>query len=405
MQDLCFSNANVVDVVKGTVVPQQDIFVKDGHITSVAPHQLIHTVAKTVDCTGKYLCPGVMDMHVHLVWNGEVADPISLLDAEAPYVAMIRALQNAQASLRKGVTVVRDVGCNDDVTIYLASAMAKGLAWGSRIVPCGSAIQGTYGHVPCLGRIADSNDELVKAIRTLKNMQNKNGIKPQWIKIMVTGGAAGPEDVGPVMYSPDNMATIASEAHRLNMKISAHTLSRTGIEACIDAGIDTLEHAADIPEDKMDVMVEKGLTYIPTLWIYKVLAESKGVVDEYMSLKSQKVVEQQKVTFRRAMEKGVRIALGTDAGSPNFGPQPSVFGEMYVMNEYGMDKADVIKAATITPAEVLGLSAEKGTLEVGKDADILVLNGNPLSDLHVFETALDAVYQCGRFVSTADLIG
>lgn len=404
-EKICFSNVNVIDVKNACILEQYNVVIAAGKIVSVTAQNEKDTgdmSVKIIDGTGKYLCPGVMDMHVHLVWDGTLADPLTANRMEGPYIAMIRALHNAQDSLRKGVTVVRDVGCNGDVTIFLADAMRKGLTWGCDIIPCGSAITGSCGHVPSLSRIADTDDELVKAVRTLKSLENHAAIKCQWIKVMATGGAAGPEDVGPSMYSYQNLCTVAEEAHRLHMKVSAHALSREGICACIDAGIDTIEHGADIPEEKMDVMREQGQTLIPTLWIYKVLAESKGIVDDYMNQKAKKVVEQQKITFRNAMDKGVRIALGTDAGSPNFGPHPSVYGEMYVMNEYGMSRQEVVKAATITSAEVLGIADAKGSIEVGKDGDVLLLTENPFDTLHAFETALESVYQRGKRIPAFD---
>lgn len=394
MSSIIFRNANVLDVKTKHILSGQDVTIEDGIITDISSH----IPGKGIDCTGKYLCPGVMDMHVHMVWDGTKADPVTANIQDGPFIAMMRALHASQICLTKGITVVRDVGCNEDVTIYLADAMQKGLAWGCQIIPCGSAITGTYGHVPSIGHVADTNDELIKAIRSIKNKQNHANVKCQWFKIMATGGAAGPEDVGPSMYSMDNLHTIVAEAKRLHMKVAAHALSPEGIVACIDAGINTIEHGADIPVEKMDVMIEKGTTLVPTLWVYKVLAESKGIVDAYMNKKAIEVVKKQKVTFANAMKKDVRIALGTDAGSPNFGPHPSVFGEMYVMNEYGMPMDDVVKAATITPAEVLGIEKTKGSIEIGKDGDILLLSGNPFKNLHVFEDGLEAVYQKGRLV-------
>ena len=400
MQEVYFRNVNVVDVKKKRIIQRQDVTMKNGKITSLIPHTE-KKISGAIDCTGKYLCPGLMDMHVHLVWDGTLADPVTANIAEGPYVAMLRALHAAQEYLCRGITVVRDVGCNEDVTIYLAAAMRKKLVWGCQIIPCGSAITGTYGHVPSIGRIADTNDELIRAVRTIKNIQNHAGVSCQWVKIMATGGAAGPEEVGPAMYSEENLRIIMAEASRLHMKVAAHALSREGISSCIDASIHTIEHGADIPVEKIAAMKAKGITLVPTLWVYKVLAESKGIVDEYMSRKASDIVQQQKVTFRHALKSGIRIALGTDAGSPNFGPHPSVFGEMYVMNEYGMDAAEVVRAATIVPAEVLGIDACKGSIEEGKDGDVLLLSGNPLCDLHIFETRLEAVYQQGRLVPPA----
>lgn len=395
---ILFTNVNLVDVKQKCILPNYDVTIKDGIIQSVMPHSNQVSALPSVDGTGKYLCPGLMDMHVHLAWDGTLADPVTANIQEGPYVAMIRALHYLQVYVSKGITVVRDVGCNNDVTIYLADAMNKGLAWGCQVIPCGSAITATYGHVPSIGRIADTDDEIIKAVRTIKNLENHANVRCQWLKVMATGGAAGPEDVGPAMYSTEQLTTLASEAHRLHMKVGAHALSEEGICACIDAGIDTIEHGANIPVSYMPKMKEQGTTWIPTLSVYKVLAESKGIVDDYMNAKAVKVCQQQRETFKNALAQGIRIALGTDAGSPNFGPHPSLFNELYVMNEYGMKKEDVLASATITPAEVLGIDQAKGSIEEGKDGDVLLLSGNPLEDLHVLETGLEQVYQKGRLI-------
>ena len=212
---------------------------------------------------------------------------------------------------------------------------------------------------------------------------------------MATGGAAGLEEVGPSMYSQEQLRLIVSEAHRLHMKVAAHALSREGIIECIKAGIDTIEHGADIPDEYLQMMKDKGLTLIPTLAIYKILADSHGVIPEQTVAKSQKVVEHQRDTFARACKMGVRIALGTDGGSPNFGPHPAAFQEMLYMEEYGMSREDVVKSATLTAAQVLGEDSI-GCLEVGRRADALLLDANPYEDLRAFTRNLVAVYQAGK---------
>ena len=118
---------------------------------------------------------------------------------------------------------------------------------------------------------------------------------------MATGGAAGPEEVGPPMYSLSQLKTIVEEAHRLNMKVCAHALSREGIMNCIDAGIDSIEHGADIPEEYLIKMKEKGLAYVPTISVYRTLAESEGILPANTVAKAKKVHENIKLPLRRPM--------------------------------------------------------------------------------------------------------
>ena len=286
----------------------------------------------------------------------------------------------------------------NDLSIETAFAVEKGWIKGSRVIPCGSAIQSIYGHVPSIGTIANTNDELLYAIREKKTMFVKKGIRCQWIKIMDTGGAAGLEDVGPSMYDLDQLRFIVHEAHRLHMKVAVHAVSQEGIIECIKAGIDTIEHGPDIPDEYLDMMKEKGLTLVPTLAIYKILAENKGVLSDFMVERSALVTRQQRSTFARAMKKGVKIALGTDAGSPCFGPQPAAFKEMLVMQDYGMSPEQIITSATLTSAEVLGMGEEIGAVEAGKKAELVLLGGTPYKDLNVFTEQLIQVYKSGKIV-------
>lgn len=379
------SNANYLDVRTGKLVKNATIHLHDGLIRDIggaAP-----AGASTVlDCSGKFITPGLVDMHVHIVWDGGPAPVRTMLD-EGNYVAAFRGLANAQACLKKGVTTVRDVGCPDDVAIYLSQAIRGGIVQACDIVPCGRALQITGGHVPEIGVIADTSDEILKAIRYLKSIGAK------WIKIMATGGAYGPEEIGPVLYSEEEMSLIVRESHRLHMKVAAHALSKVGIINCIEAGIDTIEHGAVIPEAYLRKMKEKNLAYIPTLSVYKDLSVGHGVLPENIIAKAQFVVENQKKTFKTAMELGVNIALGTDAGSPGYGPHPSVLKEMLVMEEYGMERSAVIQSATINAATILE-NDRIGLIEAGKQADLVVLENNPLEDLRAFSDVY-AVFKNG----------
>jgi imidazolonepropionase-like amidohydrolase len=383
-------NVNYLDVREGAMVERAAIRVSNGAIAEIrgaAPAG----AADVVDCAGKFLTPGLIDMHVHIVWDGGPAPVRTMLD-EGNYVAILRGLANAQASLRDGVTTVREVGCPDDVAIHLSHAIGRGIVEGCEIVPAGRALQITGGHVPDVGVIADTSDEILKAIRYLKSIGAK------WIKIMATGGAYGPEEIGPVLYSEEEMRLIVSEAHRLHLKVAAHALSEAGIRNCVEAGIDTIEHGAVIPPDCLRKMKEKHLAYIPTLSVYKSLAVDPALPSNIVE-KAKFVVENQRKTFAAAMDIGVSIALGTDAGSPGFGPHPSVQKEMLVMEEYGMERLEVVRSATSSAAEILG-RGDLGVIEEGRAADIVVLNANPLEDLRAFDD-IHAVYKRGKLVRSA----
>ncbi len=387
------TNGFVLDLEAGTF-KKANIQIKDGVISSIGNTPEKNDVV--YDCTDKYLTPGLIDMHTHMVWNGLSMNPTQTMVNEGPQVAMLRAVYNAKKSVEKGVTTVRDVGACDDVTIHINHAIRLGLIENCcDIIPCGSAIMSSFGHVPQLGRIADSDGELQKAIRTVKTLLTEAGENCQWIKIMATGGAAGAEEVGPSMYSLEQLKLIVDEAHRLHMKVCAHALSAIGIENCIEAGIDCIEHGAQISIPYLQKMKEKGLAWVPTLSVYKHISESPDVLPANSVAKAAKVVENQKETFKNAMQVGIAIALGTDAGSMNFGEHPSVQREMSDMHSYGMSNVDVIRSATIVCAEVLGISNKIGSICEGKNADLLILSENPIENLNAFSNSLEQVYKNG----------
>ena len=396
MSEFYLVNGNVLDVKEGMFYPAS-VKVSEGVITAIGEEPA--EGAETVDCTGKYLVPGVMDAHVHLVWSGVSPDPMSDTIKDGNYLNFARGISNAELSLKSGVTVVRDVGCNDDCTLPMAKAVNIGLIQGSTILPAGGAIQGSYGHCPMIGSIANTKEQLIDKIKWLKGYNIDMSIPPiHWIKIMASGGAAGLEDVGPCMYSTEELEAIVYEAHRLNMKVAAHALSYDSISKRVEAGIDTIEHGGALTEELLYKMKEKDLTWVPTLAVYKELAQGKGVIADVIVEKATIVAENQKKAFAAAMKIGTKIIAGSDAGSPNFGPHPSVFKEMFTMNEYGMAADEVIRCATIRAAKEFGISGQRSSLEAGKLADILILDKKPLKDLRAFTDNLCAVYKEGRCV-------
>lgn len=389
------ANGNVLDVRTGRF-SRTNLKISGKRIHAV--EESVPEGAQIVDCTGKYLVPGIMDAHVHLVWEGTAPDPMYETIRDGNYLNFAKGVASAVKSLKAGVTTVRDVGSNDDCTIPLARAVNLGLIQGTNILPCGGAIQGSYGHCPMIGSIANTKEQLIDKIKQLKGYHVEMSTPPtHWVKIMASGGAAGLEDVGPCMYSPEELETIAYEAHRLNMKVAAHALSYDAISKCVDAGIDTIEHGGALNEELLLKMKENGQCWVPTLQVYRELAAGRGVIADVIVEKATIVMENQKKAFAAAMKIGTKIVAGSDAGSPNFGPHPSILKELVAMNEFGMPAADVIRSATLTAAEELGVT-DRGVLEAGKIADIVVLEQNPLEDLHAFTESLASVYKEGILV-------
>ncbi len=395
--DFFLENANVVNVRTGTVEENKVLHITEGKFAEAASVGAGKTV---IDCKGKFVAPGVIDSHVHLVWDGESPDPMTDTIVDGDFICFAKGCSNANKSLKAGVTLVRDVGSCGDTAIPLAASVNRGYIKGCRVIPCGGAIQGSYGHCPMIGTICDTKDELIKKIKQLKGAFIAHSItSPHWIKIMASGGAAGLEDLGPCMYSADELEAIVHEAHRLNMKVAAHALSYDAISKCVYAGIDTIEHGADLDEELLVHMKANGQTWVPTLAVYKTLSESRGVVADIIVDKARGVTEKQRAIFKKAMEIGTQIMMGSDAGSANFGPHPSGLKEMCVMEEYGMPKADVLKCATCEAARILGADKTTGSIEAPKNADFVILASNPLEKgARAYIEDLCAVYKQGELV-------
>ena len=382
--DYLIKNVSILDAAKRTVVSGAAVRIQNGMIAEVFTSGNVPTVKESFDAAGQFLMPGMIDMHVHLVWDGS-PDPLTTMRKDGAYLAMARGIANARKSLASGVTCLRDVGSVDNVSIDIARAFESGLIFGPTVVASGSIIQPTGGHVPELGLIADSKDELVKAVRMMK--VKGAGV----IKVASTGGAYGPEEIGPSVYPEEDLKVIVQEAHRLGLRVASHSLGKTGITYAVRAGINTIEHGANIPDEVLLEMKKRNTCLIPTLAVYKKLSESRGQILDWYVEKSKQVVAWHRDTIRQAMSIGVPIALGTDAGSPNFGPHPSVFVEMETMVEYGLSPWDVLAAATCNAAAALGRENSIGSIEAGKKADLILLRNNPVLDIRVMRSVRQVI--------------
>jgi imidazolonepropionase-like amidohydrolase len=377
--DYLIKNVSLIDPATRTIVPNSDVRVRNGIIEGVNFSKALPSVKEEFDAAGLFLMPGLIDMHVHLVWDGS-PDPLTTMKREGSYFAMARGIANARKSLACGVTTLRDLGSVDDVDIEIARVFDSGLIFGPTVVPAGRIIQPTGGHVPEIGLIADSRDELVKAVRTMK--ARGAGV----IKVAATGGAYGPEEIGPSLYPREDLETMVREAHRLGLPVASHALGKSGITCAVHSGIDTIEHGANIPDEVLQEMKSRNAVLVPTLAVYRKLSESHGQILDWYVEKAKVVTAWHRDTIRQASVMGVAIALGTDAGSPNFGPHPSVFIEMETMIDYGLSPWDTLAAATIAAAAALKRDSSIGSIGEGKKADLILLEENPVNDIRAMRS-------------------
>ncbi len=372
-------NVNIIDVKTGNLVEKQDIIIMNGKIVEIRSTRTESGDSNfhIVDGSGKYLIPGLADLHVHLNWDGS-SDPKATLSNELPRIAFLRAYKHAQDHVKFGVTTLYDVGSADDLAIDLAAAIRSGLVKGPNLFASGRIICIVGGHCAGLGYEISGVEEALRATRELI----KKGA--DYLKIAATSGAYGnfgAEKLESYQLNPEEIRTITTEAAKYNINVSAHALSLQGIKNSVDNGVKLIHHGAFLDQDVAKEMRRKNVALAPTLYVYSVLAKSEHNLPSYVVEKSKEVVKHHKEAFLHAMEQGVKIVGSTDAYSPNLGPNPILLDEAIVMGEYGMPNEEVLKSLTINGAEVLGVEKTLGSIEIGKKADLVLLKENPLDSL------------------------
>jgi imidazolonepropionase-like amidohydrolase len=236
----------------------------------------------------------------------------------------------------------------------------------------------TGGHDPFWGNMADGPAGVLRATRE----QIYAGAKV--IKVSATGGVYGRtegEEVGSSELNEDELAVIAAEAHKFGLRVAAHAIGEQGIRNSLSAGIDTIEHGHYLTPELLELMAAQGRAWVPTLHVYQTLAAGEGI-PEYARRKAEQITGRHLEAFVQARARRVRIGAGSDAGSPGV-PHPSLVEELTALHRAGMQPWEALETATSGAAAVLGpgVAASQGRVEKGCPADLVVLEGNPLSDL------------------------
>lgn len=402
-------NCLLVDGTGAPARPGTSVLINKGRVEEVAS-----TISAEVrpdlriDANGQTVIPGLIDSHVHLVF-GFGLDPLSEYLNDSDLTIMVRAVRNAQAALGAGITTLRDCGDRGNITLRLRDAINAGILAGPRLLVSGMPLTTTGGHCNFLGLEADSVDEVRKATRG----QLKAGV--DFVKVMASGGNLTPGSNSRVaQYDADTLEMIVHEAHRVGKKVAAHCHASVSCRDAISAGIDTIEHCSwleqptgttaaadsvmDYDGDSVEEMVRKGLYLSPGMGrLFRVDPDELDVSQERREFF--KTFRQLRFeSTRRMIAAGVKMIAGTDAGLSLCPFEDFSLLFTTFEKEFGMSKMDILLSATKVPAEAHGLADRIGTVEVGKVADLVLLNGDPTVDLGAYRK-VSAVLRSGRLVA------
>lgn len=391
-RDFTLTNARIIDGT-GTPTTTGTISVKNGIIQEVTS-QIVATSndARVIDVQGATVMPGLIDGHVHLLANaGAKSENIHLWNVLTFIEEQtLHAAANAIKALQAGVTTVRDLaGSRPEIAVK--HVMDAHIFPGARVVSAGFVgMTAGHGDMFCPVNIdkriwttADGPDECRKLVRQYA----RDG--SDLIKICTSGGVLSVGDKsGWRNFTVEETNVIVDEAHALGMRVAAHAHSRAGIKQALDAGVDTIEHGSSLDEELIQQMVDQGTWLCPTLSISQYMISSgreRGIPEESLE-KAEEMRDSRLSSVRSAYEAGVRIFMGTDScNTMAFGNHA---WELELMVEQlGMTPAEAITASTSAAAEALDIGHLTGSLQLGKAADLLVVNGNPEEDITILQNA------------------
>ena len=359
---LAFTNANVIDGVAAEPITDATVVVADGKIQSVETGNVpLPSGARVIDLEGRYLMPGLIDVHVHL-----------------------RNFESARRALRSGVTTARSMGVGF-TDVGLRELEAAGRIESPEILAAGYHIRpdpsdGFFIDVPAMGDLLKSGVRGDEAIRRMVRATADKGVN--WIKTNATERAGLP-DTDPRMqtFSEAELQALVAEAQRHGLPVAAHAHGDAGGQAAVRAGVRSIEHGTYLSEQTLQLMAERGTFLVPTIAVVADLTVPGGDYDNpILTIRGRHMLPRIRETAAAAHRLGVRIAAATDTG---YGPESTLrlSEELQELVSVGLTPIEAIRAATSVAAELIGVDDHTGRISVGLDADLIVLERNPLDDI------------------------
>lgn len=372
---------------KSALQPGITLRIRDGKIAEVGRQLAPPAGAEIIDLGNRTLLPGLIDAHTHIALHAGEYDRQIL--RETPEFRALWASVNARKTLEAGVTTIRDLG-NEGAgfaDVALRDAIAQGLVPGPRILAAIRPITSTgaygltgyspYVQLPRLSSSADGVSEVRKEVRRL--LSDGADVIKVYMESFEKKEVRKDQLSGAMNYSREELAAIVEEAHRGRVRVAAHTYSDEAARLAIAIGVDSIEHGLYLTEPTFRLMAQRGIVYVPTLLVYKLWRDGEVLapVSEQRRAQLTQTVSEHRLTFQRALRTPVRIAFGSDT----FELPGTNARELELMVEYGMTPLHALRAGTSTSAELLGVESITGTLEPGKSADLVAVDGNPVDDI------------------------
>jgi imidazolonepropionase-like amidohydrolase len=379
----------LIDVAAGRVRTDQVIVIQDGKITAVgaAGSTPVPAGATVVDLSGKTVLPGLIDTHTHVTSDPSLP-PYYGYGISVPREALMGA-RFARETLLSGVTTIRNVGASGYSDVALRDAIVAGDVIGPRVLASGPALGITGGHCDSNmlapeyeergGGVADGVD----AVRSMVRRNVKYGVDV--IKYCGTGGVFSKGTrVGAQQYTPEEVAALVDEAHMHGRRVAVHAHGANGIKVALQAGVDTIEHASLIDQEGLELAKKSGAFLSMDIYnteYTQTEGPKRGEMEEFLR-KDREVAQAQRDNFRKAVQMGVKLTMGTDTGVHAHKDAPR---QLAFMVKYGMTPMQAIQAATKVGAEALGIEAEVGQIAPGYSADLIAVTKDPLADIHAMD--------------------
>jgi imidazolonepropionase-like amidohydrolase len=364
----------VITGVDREIIDAGHVRIEGGRITGVGPgggDSAGGSGPRIVETSGTIL-PGLINSHAHLAWDGIHDLAAQSLD-DPPEISAYKCASNMLICLRSGITTLRDLGMNTS-NVFAKQAVEQGIFPGPRLLICGEALTQTGGHTYWCCREATGADEMRRAVRE----QVQSGA--DLIKIMMCHDR--------LEFTDEELHAVVDEAHRQGIPVTAHATFDAAIARAVDFGVDVIEHGGSMSDETIDLLMEKGVPIVTTF--SPLVMQSRPEIAREYNIPEWKIEERQAAVadksrydgLVRAARAGVRICFGTDAGSPAVRHE-TVVPELEFMVSVGVveDNFAAIMSATREAAAMNGIDDAVGTLEVGKEADVIVVDGDPVSDL------------------------